>query len=105
MTAIWEQILASDWRSTPCVTGRAASEADVLAGRAVFYIEGDSAAAPVQIPCCAIQTLDDGSEQPVVIVQAELGPDGILFGVRPLSGGNGICLSNEVHLLPAGFES
>ncbi|PPT46268.1 hypothetical protein XarjCFBP7652_17795 [Xanthomonas arboricola] len=55
------------------------------------------------LPCCAIQSLEDGSEQPVIVVQAELAPHGIILGVRPLSGGNGICMATEVRLLPAGF--
>ncbi|PPT92599.1 hypothetical protein XarbCFBP7409_21050 [Xanthomonas arboricola pv. guizotiae] len=55
------------------------------------------------LPCCAIQSLEDGSEQPVVIVQAELAAHGTILGVRPLSGGNGICMVTEVRLLPAGF--
>jgi hypothetical protein len=75
----------------------------VAAGFAVFYIAGESAAAPMALPCCAIQLLEDGSEQSVVIVQAEIAPQGTIFGVRPLSGGNGICMATEVRLLPAGF--
>ena len=105
MTELWGQISASDWRNTPCIVGRPATETDVAAGSAVFYVQGDSAAAPMRLPCCAIQTLEDGSEQPVVIVQAEIAPHGIILGVRPLSGGNGICMSNDVQLLTDGFES
>jgi len=103
MTAIWGPISASEWRNTPCIVGRPANESDVVAGSAVFYVPGNSAAAPMDLPCCAIQSLEDGSEQPVVIVQAELAPHGIVLGVRPLSGGNGICMATEVRLLSAGF--
>jgi hypothetical protein len=105
MVDLWSSITASEWRDTPCVVGRPATEADVAAGSAVFYVPGESAAAPMALPCCAIQSLEDGSEQPVVIVQAELAPHGTILGVRPLSGGNGICMATEVRLLPAGFES
>ncbi len=76
----------------------------MIAGSAVFYVSGDSAAAEMDLPACAIQLLEDGSEQPVVIVQAELAPHGTILGVRPLSGGNGICMATDVRLLPAGFE-
>ena len=103
MVDLWSSITASEWRDTPCVVGRPATEADVTAGSAVFYVPGESAAAPMALPCCAIQSLEDGSEQPVVIVQAELAPHGTILGVRPLSGGNGICMATEVRLLPAGF--
>ncbi len=105
MADLWSSIAASEWRNTPCVVGRPATEADVAAGSAVFYVPGESAAVPMALPCCAIQSLEDGSEQPVVIVQAELAPHGTILGVRPLSGGNGICMATEVRLLPAGFGS
>jgi hypothetical protein len=105
MADIWGSIAASEWRDTPCIVGRPATEADVAAGSAVFYVPGQSAVAPMALPCCAIQLLEDGSEQPVVIVQAELASHGTILGVRPLSGGNGICMATEVRLLPAGFGS
>lgn len=103
MADLWGSIAGSEWHNTPCVVGRPATEADVAAGSAVFYVQGDSAAATMALPCCAIQSLQDGSEQPVVIVQAELAHNGTILGVRPLSGGNGICMATEVRLLPAGF--
>jgi hypothetical protein len=105
MADLWDSIAANDWRDIPCVVGRPATEADVAAGSAVFYVPGKSAAASMALPCCAIQVLEDGSEQPVVIIQAELAPHGTVLGVRPLSGGNGICMATEVRLLPAGFGS
>ncbi len=105
MTDLWGPISANEWRSTPCVIGRPATEADVAAGSAVFYVQGDSFASPMHLPCCAIQSLEDGSEQPVVVIQAELANQDTVLGVRPLAGGNGICTVAEVRLLPAGFES
>lgn len=105
MNDLWGSIPADDWQSVPCVSGRAATEADVLAGAAVFYVQGASSPVSMALPCCAIQQLEDGLEQPVVIIQAELGPQGTILGVRPLAGGNGICLATDVRLLPAGFGS
>ena len=105
MIDIWGPISVNGWRNTQCITGRPATEDDVAAGSAVFYIPDGSAAAPMALPCCAIQSLEDGSEQPVVIVQAEVAPHGTILGVRPLSGGNGICMATEVRLLPAGVGS
>jgi hypothetical protein len=35
----------------------------------------------------------------------EVAPYGVIPGVRPLSGGNGMCQANEVTFLPRGFES
>ena len=105
MTDLWGPIQASEWRKTPCVVGRPAIEDDVVAGIAVFYVPGNSAAASITLPCCAIQSLEDGTKQPVAVVQAELAPHGTILGVRPLSGGNGICMDTEVRMLPDGFGS
>jgi hypothetical protein len=74
-------------------------------GRAVFYIEGNSVSVQFNLPCCGFQLLEDGSEQPVVIVQAEQTSEGIFLGVRPLGGGNAVCMEAEVRLLPKGFQS
>ncbi len=52
-----------------------------------------------------MQRLESGERQPVVVVQAEHGPSGVILGVRPLSGGNGICMLEEVELLAGGFSS
>ena len=94
----------SEWKHTPCITGRAVTEEDVKSGLAVFCVKGESTPAQWALPCCAIQLLEDGSEQRVVVVQAETIPDATLLGVRPLAGGNGICQDDEVRLLSLGFE-
>ncbi|WP_440224233.1 hypothetical protein ACQQ2N_03200 [Dokdonella sp. MW10] len=103
MTDLWGPIDKAEWRSTPHVAGRAAREEDVRAGKAVFYVQGESKHDPIRLPCCAFQRLDDGSEQPVVVIQAEISPHGTLFGVRPLSGGNGVCTAAELRMVPEGF--
>ena len=104
MTELWGPISKSEWRNVPCTVGRPATEADVRAGAAVFFVQGESTVSPMALPCCAIQYLEDGSAQPVVVIQAEIAPYGVNIGVRPLSGGNGICTTEEVRLLPDGFE-
>jgi hypothetical protein len=103
MNDLWGPIAAGAWRSVPYVAGRVATEADVVRGYAVFYVPDESMPAAMNLPCCAIQTLEDGSEQPVIIVQAEVAHHGTIYGVRPLSGGNGVCLDTEVRLVPEGF--
>ncbi len=103
MSELWGPISASDWRSTPHIAGRPATEADVAAGFAVFYVPGESTAASMSLPCCAYQQLEGGTEQPVVVIQAEIAPHGTVLGVRPLGGGNGICMATEIRLLPDGF--
>ena len=85
------------------MSGRPASESDVLSGAAVFYVQGDSEPASIGSPTCAVQNLDDGTSQEVVVIQAEHGPGGVCLGVRPLTGGNGICKADEVTFVPGGF--
>ena len=105
MDSLWGPIDESTWASTPHVTGRAATEVDVSEGRAVFYIPGGAEVADLSVPCCAIQRLEAGESIRVVVVQAERGPSGIILGVRPLTGGNGVCMLAEVELLAGGFPS
>jgi hypothetical protein len=100
---MWEKINIADWKNTPFISGRVASESDVKSGNAVFYIKGTSTPAEFNLPCCAMQLMDDGTEQPVIIIQAENTEDGFLLGVRLLSGGNGICMVEEVRLIAEGF--
>lgn len=100
---MWEEINIADWKNTPFIKGRVASELDVKSGNAVFYINEASTPAEFILPCCAMQLMDDGTEQPVIIIQAENTEYGILLGVRHLSGGNGICVVEEVLLIPEGF--
>lgn len=87
------------WRDTPSVSGRAATDADVNAGRAVFAIGGE----PVEldIPACAIVTEEDiGEPTPVIVVQAERLEDGtVAVGFRFLDGGTGIASLADVELL------
>jgi hypothetical protein len=97
MEQTWNPIDPANWRSTPALTGRVAVESDVASGVAVFYTPGDTQAVEMELPRAAIQRLEDGTALPVVVVQAELMPSGIVLGVRPLSGGNGVCLEHEVE--------
>jgi hypothetical protein len=105
MNDLWGEIRPSDWRQTPCVTGRPATENDVIRGRAVFYINGDSSALDIALPCCAIHNTEEGSRVPVVVIQAERAAPGDVAGVRPLQGGNAVCLLSELTLLPGGFPA
>jgi len=87
------------WRQTPHVKGRAATDADVNGGRAVFAVGGE----PVELdlPACAIVTEEDiGEPTPVIIVQAErLEDNTVAVGYRFLDGGTGIASLDEVELL------
>ncbi len=55
---LWGPIAMANWRDTPCIRGRVATEDDANAGRAVFYLnlsEGqESRPVDLDLPRCAI---------------------------------------------------
>src|SRR5205085_1625574 len=81
------------------VTGRAATRADVLAGRAVFFVDAPSTPYPMSLPACARVQLEDGSSADVIVIQAEQGPEGVYVGIRSLTGGKAICELCEIQVL------
>jgi len=99
MKDMWGPIDPTRWRDTPATIGRCATEEDVQAGRAVFFVDGGSEPVEIALPSAAIQCLEDGTEQRVVIIQAERLDSGVVLGVRPLAGGNGVCTEQEVDML------
>jgi hypothetical protein len=103
MDNLWGSVEASRWREVPFISARVATEEDVASGAAVFYIQGESEPESITLPACAIQKLEDGSTEQVIVIQAEKTPHGVYLGVRPLVGGNGICTIEEVEFVPAGF--
>ena len=100
MDELWGPLVAQDWRSTPATAGRTATEIDVKAGRAVFYIRGGSVPHQIAIPICAIhRDVETGRATPVVVIQAEEAGDQTVLGVRLLEGGNMVCTLAEVEFL------
>src|SRR5437879_8498305 len=54
----------------------------------------------MSLPAPALLRAHDGPRSiPVIIIQAEEGPRGVIVGYRPLEGGNGVCLLSELELL------
>jgi hypothetical protein len=98
MPDLWDQVLETEWRSTPYIAGRQATGADVLAGIAVFFVQGQSTAAELDLPCLGTQRREDGTETRVIVVLAEHAPSCVILGVRYLTGGNGVCSMSEVEL-------
>jgi hypothetical protein len=99
----WGQIDVKHWRDTPCTTLRLATEEDVRAGRAVFYVARttEPAGTPedLGLPRCAMIRGDDASVSPVVVVQAEKHRSDTLIGYRSLTGGSGVCMIDDLTLL------
>jgi len=95
----WGPIDLKQWRKTPVTEGRAATDHDVAAGRAIFAVGGQ----PVELdlPSCAIVSEEGvGEPTPVIIIQAERLDDGtIAVGYRLVDGGIGIATLDEVELL------
>jgi len=88
-----------NWRKTPFTEGRAATDQDVEAGRAIFAVGGE----PVELdlPSCAI-VREEGVGEPtaVIIIQAERLEDGtVAIGFRLVDGGTGITTLDDVELL------
>ena len=97
----WEAIDVSEWQQLPVTKLRCATEEDVEEGRAVFYVPvGDdyqpSTPADIELPRPAILLSES---QPVFVIQAEEVNGTTAVGYRPLSGGNGLCMLDELELL------
>ena len=100
MTVLWEALTSASWRSVPSVQGRVATDADVQAGRAVFYVPTGSKPYPLSLPVCAIHRDEEtGKATSIVVIQAEEAPGQIVLGARPLEGGNMVCTLPEVELV------
>ena len=101
---IWGPIERHLWRQVPCMTGRLATEDDVKAGRAVFYLgnpeEVPAWPAEIELPAPALLRDDDsGTLTPVVVIQAEESEIRCTVGIRFLTGGNGLCLLEELEFI------
>jgi hypothetical protein len=96
---IEETIDMKRWRATPSVSGRAATDADVNEGRAIFAVGGEPV--EIDIPSCAIVREDGvGEATPVIVIQAERLEDGtVAVGFRLIDGGAGIAPLDDVEFL------
>lgn len=94
-----EMIDIKKGRESPHVGGRAATDADVNAGRAVFTVGGEPVA--LDLPAYAIVTEEEvGELTPVIVIQAKRLDDGtVAVGYRFLDGGTGIASPDDVELL------
>ena len=102
MTQLWGPIDIREWRRTPAVSGRLATEEDVSLGRAAFHLGGESARPyDLDLPAPAIVREEGvGEPTPVILIQAEeLDDDTIAVGYRLLDGGNGVCMLSDCEVL------
>ncbi|HWZ94937.1 MAG TPA: hypothetical protein VNW30_07065 [Opitutaceae bacterium] len=100
---LWGPVDMKHWKTTPCVSGRLATEQDVREERATFYLSGDrSELKPILIPlpACAIHHEEkEKRATPVILIQAEETPKIKTVGFRYLGGGNGVCTLAELEIL------
>lgn len=105
MTELWGALTSATWRGVPAVRGRVATEADVQAGKAVFYIPTGSKPHQLLLPACAMhRDAETRKATSVVVIQAEEVPGKIVLGVRPVAGGSMVCTLAEVELVQSPDE-
>jgi hypothetical protein len=97
---LWGEIDIDNWKQTPHIKNKIATEQDVKNGFAVFYIKeslGEHKPLEIPIPLLAYQKNDETDENIlVVIIQGEKINNEEVVGVRYFTGGNGICKLAEL---------
>ena len=96
-----EKMIWPDLPKTAFTAGRVASVEDAKQGNAVFSMDGKSGGAlPLSIPQYAWWTDETGAKHPMVLVQAELAPDGTkVVGLRDFAGQETVATLAEIQLL------
>ena len=99
--SFWGPIDISEWRDIPVITGKVATQQDVNNGLAVFFIPAgleykSSSLHPLNLPFPAIVI---ESNQAVFAVQCQDLDGDVFVGYRKISGGNGMCLLNQLEVL------
>jgi hypothetical protein len=85
------------------MSGSLATEEDVEAGRAVFFLgnldEAPARPSTIRLPALALWPDPElGAHRPVIVIQIEMGQQHIA-GIRFLEGGNGVCLLEELQMI------
>ena len=96
--------VVTEWPDLPesgFISGRVASPTDAENGDAVFSTDGASAGSlDIAIPQYALWTDENGTQHPVIVIQAERLPDGrALFGAESFDGGRMAGFMSELELL------
>ena len=96
---MWGKIEFENWRETPCISGKVATEADIKNGIAVFAIPSGSKPYDVKLPLCAVQINQDTKQRvPCIAIQIEEADNGVFIGVRYFEGGNGVGTPEDIEL-------
>ena len=93
-------ISEDNWRDVDYISGQIATKKDMKAGRAVFF--SPSGTTPYDMPLPALAhhiDSENGKKAKVVIVQAELGPDGTIVGAIYFNGDHLLATLNEFEII------
>lgn len=104
MDDLWGPVDLSRWREVPHMSRDVATESDVRAGRATFYLgnldEVPAWPADATIPALVLwRDTDSGAVIPAVLIQAEQSAIQCTAGIRFLAGGNGVTLLEELEFV------
>jgi hypothetical protein len=93
-----------EWPELPTsgfVSGRPATRDDIAKGNATFTLDGKSSGAlSIKIPQYALWKDENGRDHAVILVQAELAPDGLeIVGLRNFDGTEIVATMPEITLL------
>ena len=110
-TTAKKEIDLENWKDTPHVVGRLATEEDVKNGAATFIIETQGQVHKplnILIPSLAfLVDLDTKEKTPVVVIQGEQVGEGQIVGIKYLDGSDGVCELGELEFVnsPTDFDN
>jgi hypothetical protein len=97
----WGPVDIAAWRDLSVIAGKVATKQDVENANAVFFIPvgveyAPTSEHPFSLPFPAIV---NESGEPVFAVQCEQLDSDVFVGSRKISGGNGMCMLNQLEML------
>lgn len=100
------EFTAQNWPQHECVEHRPANEADVNAGRAVYYVPGSTEkdVHPTSCPAPAFLMLEGKPPLSVIVLQAHSKDDDVIFGLIDQHNNQFVATSSEVIVLDSASE-
>lgn len=95
-----DPITEDNWRSVKHISGRVAVKQDMKEGRAVFFSPTGTSSYDIALPALANHIESEtGQKIKVVIVQAEVGPDGPIIGALYFNGDHLLATLAEFEII------
>jgi hypothetical protein len=99
----WPAINLKEWRETPVIYGKVATESDAKKGLAIFCLKNageNHKAYDIDLPKLAyLNNEENDIQELVVVIQVESTENGEIVGYRNPNGGNGACFLYELTFL------